>query len=81
MLQANEYVHDLARSQTDCYAYKVLLHRVPIVLTFDLDADMTYADGSNWFHENSHVLNVEGKMYHDLPSTAVTPSKKKRRVA
>jgi hypothetical protein len=26
-------------------------------------------------------LNVEGKMYNDLPSTAVAPAKKKRRTA
>ena len=83
ILQANEYVHDLARSQTDCYAYTVLLHRVPIVLTFDLDADMTYADGSNWYQENARVLHVDARMYYDVPSTAVAhpPKPKRRRLA
>jgi len=72
LLQANEFFHELAVSQTHMYAYKVLVHRVPIALTFDMDADLTVLGTSAWVQDNAVIVDVgHRKMYVEPDPTTL----------
>ena len=61
LVQANNSLHTLGVSQTGMYAYRVWLHKVPIVMTVDDSAQWNSAEP--WIRENMFELNLDGPCY------------------
>jgi hypothetical protein len=58
--------HLLAATQSHLFSYKVYMHKIPIILTFDLDA--AWDDESDWINSNIILLELKEPAYGaDLP--------------